>query len=371
MFARPSLPRPPRRLSRRSSRRACLCLAAAACAATLAPPALGGVSCDRTKKYRLSPRNGPWTVMVATFLPLRGGNPNGKTPEQAADELVYELRESGVPAVAWEMDSRTQTLSTTSRDGKKSDRVMATVRGGVCVLAGNFPAADDPKAEAALAWIKNPRNLPACLRPNLKKSRGWTGLTEGGGIFKLTPGRNDTPLARAFLTVNPLLPPDRVRALTRRRDPLVVRLNSGVEHTLTDCPGRYTLVIAQFRGNTIVQVAGTDTEHAGEDAGLSTGMDKAGREAWELCQVLRNRDGEDAYVWHERYRSVVAVGAFDRPDDPALLRLARDYGERMNPDVKQVQPHKIVVPKGIEDLRKAKRIWLLEAKPFPMAVPEA
>ena len=268
--------------------------------------------------------------------------------------------------------TKTVTLAGAGRDGSAQRKVMAAVRGGVTVLAGNFPDADGPKAQAGLRAIKKPENCPPLLRPDKKRSRGWTGLTESGGMFKLLPGYGDnkTPLSRAFLTTNPLLPADRVRDLTRKRDPLLVRLNAGREHGLAGCPGKYTLAVAQFRGNSVVQVAGVQSRRGkGADDLSLDDIDEAGKRAWELCQVLRNRDKVEAYVWHDRHRSVVTVGSFASADDPALLRLARRYAAHVPPGQSAPTPRMITVPKTPKTRAEVKRLWLLDPAPFPMEVP--
>ena len=342
-------------------------LAAAAVLAAGPAASAGKPECDRSKKYRLHSGHGPWVIMAATFHPIPGGNPDGLTAEQAADELVYELRERGIPAVAWVVESRKENLTTRGMDGSEQARVMAALRGGVCVMCGNYPSADDPRIPKNLDFIKT--LTPECLSPDEKRSRGWTGVTGNGGLFRLTPGRKEGPLAKAILTPNPLLSDADRRRLARRKDPLLVRLNAGQEHTLGKCPGNYTVVIAQFRGKTLVQVAGTKSANIDQRVSLSDDLDDAAKQAWELCQVLRNRDKVEAYVWHDRHRSVVTVGSFEGPDDPALRRTARQYGAKPVPGAAGPQPQTLTVPANAPDLRKAKRYWLLEASPFPMEVP--
>lgn len=363
-------PRPARRTLRRPA--AALLLSAAAFACLAPAAAAGKLECDRSKKYRLNERHGPWVVMCATFHPGLNPDAPGLTAEQAADELVYELREKGIPAEAWVMDSEEQTLETTGRDGAAQTRVLTTLQGGVAVMAGNFPSADDPRAVRALAAVK--KMQPACLTPDPKQSRGWTGMTATGGKFRLTPGRSAGPLARAILTPNPLMSDADRRNLSRRRDPLLVRLNGGQEYTLGKCPGKYSLVVAQFRGKTLTQVAGTKSEDLGRRVELSDSLDDAAKKAWELCQILRNRENAEAYVWHTRTRSVVTVGGFDGPNDPAAARLARRYGATapaaaVAGQASGPQARTITVPKDVADFRDAKRYWLLEPRPYLMEVP--
>ena len=332
-----------------------------------AAPALAGkVECDRSKKYRLTERHGPWMIMVAAIHPLRGGNRDGTTPAEAADLLVYDLREQGIPAYAYAIDTETQTVATRTRTGEEKAMLMATQRGGVCVMAGNFKTADDPRAESGLKFIKT-----RCKCPSLMPvaATGWTGLTKAGGFFKLTPGRNGSPLARAFITVNPLLSADQVRRLSAARDPLLERLNAGEEYSLHKCPGKYSVMVKEFRGQTLTQVSGTKSEDLAERVKMSGDLGDAGRQAWELCQLLRNREKVDAYVWHDRRRSVVTVGSFDSPRDPAAVRTARKYGARPKTGSGSLTPVLITVPEGMSDIRHAKRYWMLDPSPYAMPVP--
>ena len=356
---RPSRPRPfrPARVLR-----AGLVLAAALAAAA---PAAAGIECDRTKRYAVQPNNGPWMIMVAAIHPLRGGKDDGLTPAEAADRVVYDLREQGIPAYVYEVDSETQSLTAQGRDGSQQEMLMATMRGGVCVLAGNFPSADDPRTEKALKFIKERAKCPT-LEP--VKATGGTALTRTGGFFQVTPGRPRSPLTRAFITVNPLLDAAQVRRMRRISDPLITRLNAGEEYGLQNCPGAYSVVVKEFRGKTLTQVSGTKSADIGDRVEVSGDLQDAGREAWELCQILRNREGQEAYVWHDRYRSVVTIGSFASRDDPEAIRTARRWAAKPDGDGTP-EPIAVTVPKGETDIRKAKRHWLLEAVPYATEVP--
>ena len=361
---------------------------------TAASPAVGGgVECDRTKKYPVHKNCGPWMIMVAAIHPLRGGNDKGMTPAEAADQVVYDLREQGIPAYTYEVDTETASLSTRSRDGSEQERLMATMRGGVCVLAGSFPSADDDRTTRALKFIKHKAKCPT-LEP--EAATDGTVRTKTGGFFKLPPGRPRSPLTRAFVTVNPLLDAGQVQQLRKIRDPLLTRLNSGEEYSLHKCPGAYSVVVKEFRGKTLTQVSGTKSADVGERVDVSGDLNDAGREAWELCQILRNREKKEAYVWHDRYRSIVTVGSFSSPKDPAAVRTAQQfaakssvgnsglngfgvdagairtaghYAAETGAGADSPMPMLISVPKGETDIRKAERYWLLEVSPYAMPVP--
>ncbi|QDT18147.1 hypothetical protein [Alienimonas californiensis] len=331
-----------------------------------AAPAVGGVECDRTKRYTLGKQNGPYMIMVAAISPLRGGNKTGLTPSAAADQVCYELREQGIPAYVYDVPTETQSLSTVSRDGEERERLMATMRGGVCVLAGNFKSADDQVTQSCLTAIKTKAKCPT-LEP-VAADGGYT-RTRGGGFFQRTQGHTGSPLSRAFVTVNPLLDAEQVRQLRKIRDPLLTALNAGEEYSLHRCPGKYSVVVKEFRGKTLTQVSGTETEDIGDRVAVSDDLNDGGRDAWELCQILRNREGHEAYVWHDRYRSVVTVGSFDSAQDPAAIRVARQFAAQPDPTSGVPEPTIVAVPKGETDVRLAKRFWLLDAVPYAMPVP--
>src|SRR5262249_20868160 len=52
--------------------------------------------------------------------------------------------------------------------------------------------------------------------------------------------------------------------------------------------------------------------------------ENAGKESELLCAAMR-KQGHDAYVYHERFRSVVTVGSFKSKDDPEIERLKKMY----------------------------------------------
>ena len=354
-----------RRLSRSPLSVPLRALIAAATLAIAAAPASAGVECDRTKRYTLKKHHGPWMIMVAAIQPLRGGNRDGMTPAEAADQVVYDLRAQNIPAYVYAVDTETQSIATRARDGEQQDMLMATRRGGVCVLAGNLKSADDPRTMKALKFIKERAKCPT-LDP--VAATGGVAKTRSGGFFQVTPGRPRSPLTRAFVTVNPLLSLDEVRRLTPINDPLLKRMNHGQEFSLHKCPGAYSVMIKEFRGKTLTQVSGTKSADLGDRVKLSDDLNAAGREAWELCQILRTRENLEAYVWHDQHRSVVCVGSFSSASDPAAVRIARKFSARRGADGKTT-PITIVVPKGETDLRKAKRHWLLEVSPYAMSVP--
>ncbi len=120
------------------------------------------------------------------------------------------------------------------------------------MLVGNFPAVDDPEAQKTLKKLKSIE--PDCL--NIEKgkptSRTLAALRYMQDAVKasMNPKAAETrhgPMGHAFVTTNPLLPPD-YYAPKGGVDELVLRMNKGVPHSLLDCPGRYTVKVATFTG---------------------------------------------------------------------------------------------------------------------------
>ncbi len=126
----------------------------------------------------------------------------------------------------------------------------------IAVVVGNFAAIDDPDARRALQKLKSAD--PECLHstPDDSQSRSlavWRSLQAGvQGLPQYIEGRKQTgPLAHAFITRNPLLPEDYF-APKGGVDELVLKMNKNVKHSLLDCPGKYTVQVAHFTGEVII-----------------------------------------------------------------------------------------------------------------------
>jgi hypothetical protein len=141
------------------------------------------------------------------------------------------------------------------------------------------------------------------------------------------------------LTINPLLNPEEVAA--RTVDPLLVRLNSGVQHSLSKNTGKYTLVVAHFGGKTSHLGNGLSANQTAQRTSgflVDDDLDVAAEQANSLAAALRqdlDPQGRfknlEAFVWHSRYESVVTVGSFASPDDPAIAHYQKLFGAERNP----------------------------------------
>jgi len=326
----------------------------------------GNIEADPQKTYELSKNRGPWMIMVATFhtTDAEGTTDDGKSPAQAAHDLVLELRRLGLPAYVYEHAPAQERISVVDEFGREERRKNLRQVKSTCVLAGNYNDIQDKIAQESLVWVKK-------LKPK--------SLTEGV-YFEPTPGRPSV-LSGAFLTPNPMLTANEVEKRQKTTvDPLLVQLNSNESYSLFENKGNYTLVVARFYGKYVTvkesDLESTIKKYFSKD---SSALHDAGYSAQELVTVLRgNYDREetnfnnlDAYVWHDHNESIVTVGSFSSPDDPAIDTYVKRFGPAMRPTGGGVnfQPAHLGVS-GFGEKKDQKRLWLFEPTPVVMKVPK-
>lgn len=318
------------------------------------------IEADPNKEYKLTRDRGPWMISVATFHTTdpEGVTREGKSPEEAAHELVIELRQLGMPAYVYVHEPDQARVTVTDRIGRDEVRKNLRRVRTVLVVAGNYQDLEDKLAQDSLKWVK--RLNPKCLQE--------------GVAFSPTKSR-PTPLAGAFLAINPLLSPDEV--MRDSRDPLLIRLNSGENHSLADNRGEYTLVIARFYGKQNV-LLGSKAARSDQDVSIGNTLDQAGFAAQELTAVLRGKydpsntyNNIDAYVWHDRSESIVTVGSFTSDSDPSIERYKKLFGPRLEtfPDGRtNYQPAHFAL-EGFGKRKNETRLWIFEPTPQLMRVP--
>lgn len=328
----------------------------------------GKIEADPNKRYRLTKRHGPWMIMVATMRDIPGREDQGLSAQQAADEMVLALRKVGIPAYTFSQDQVVDQVELTSRrSGEEMSRSYIAQQGSVVVVAGNYASSSNETAQKTLSWVKKSFS---------ERIGGLLTDPRAGAVYRATPGR-PSPFSRAFLMPNPMLNPKDLVGPTR--DPLLVNLNSDMEHTLLKCPKKYSLVIATFRGKTAMHLNKSVLEKTLNklDKKLGTTLDDAGMNAWRMTEALRtakslgyDRDYE-AYVYHDRYQSIVTVGAFDSPKDPRIAMYVRKFRSktRAHPQTGvPVQTAEVLTvpryPKGLPD-----HSWIFDPKPELIEVP--
>ncbi len=100
-------------------------------------------------------------------------------------------------------------------------------------------------------------------------------------------------------------------------------MNSGPK-SIANCPGHFTLQVAQFTGRTAYDLNGPGSSIAQSvldprSSPLQTAHDDAEKLADKLSRVPEIKQlGQPVFVYHDRTSSRVFVGSFNSPKDPAV-----------------------------------------------------
>jgi hypothetical protein len=213
----------------------------------------------------------------------------------------------------------------------------------IAVLIGDFSSIDDPDAQKTLERVKTLE--PNALNVDAEKSAqsmAQVRKLEDAVLEKLGKKRKRGPMAQAFFTRNPLLP--REYFVPKGVDSFVAKMNDGVEHSLLDCPGKYTVKVATFRGKTILQTSAKEDPVAKpfwnrRKAEEDNPLIEAAENAHLLTRELRAH-GWEAYEFHDRMESIVTIGSFSQaaqqlPDGrvfaaPGVEKIFRTFGAAYN-----------------------------------------
>ncbi len=289
------------------------------------------VEADPQKRYELSEQAGPWLIFAASFA--------GEGSAEDAHELMLELRKKHkLPAyIHSQQFDFTQQVQGIGINPDMTPKQMRYDKAGVfeeyAVLVGDFVSVDDPDLQKTLKELKYAR--PECLS-NLdqRKTQRFAGLRElQRRITRDRSRQSKGPMGNAFAVPNPLLPSEYFAP--KGVDSLVLRMNEDVPHSLLDCPGRYTVRVATFRGNIIIDQRKVEAiENGGK---MASRLEKAAIEAHRLTEELR-KQGVEAYEFHDRHESIVTVGSFQSIGRPrsdgkqemnqAVLRVIQQYSPR-------------------------------------------
>ena len=293
--------------------------------------------------YPLSEDNGPWTIMATTF--------SGPDAETQARELVYELRKKyKLPAYTYQK----KFDFTKGVEGKGIDKYGAplTMRYHrknelveTAVLVGNYSSVSDPEAQKVLKRIK-------VMEPEALKVKDGESTSQSLAAFRtvqkaLLPEKGKGserkkrgPMSHAFVITNPLLPTEYFAP--RGMDKITLEMNKGVKHSLLDCPEKYTVQVASFKGQRVLLDAKTTSgksarSYLDRGAELNSKLAEAAEKAHKLTEALRGK-GYEAYEFHDRYTSIVTVGGFSsvgspRPDgkieiNPQMHAIMKTFGAK-------------------------------------------
>lgn len=283
----------------------------------------------------LTEKNGPWMIFAGSFA--------GPGAEEDARALVTELRSRyRLPAYVhkqhYDYTKRLRGKGLTPDGGPK---IMTYRQKGafdeIAVLVGNFATVNDPAIEKTLKRIKYAQPQSLSLSDDNPTTLRFAGLrARQKSINNDAAKKSKGPLGQAFVTRNPLLPDEFF--VPKGIDPLVEKMNKGVKYSLLDCAGKYSVRVATFRGNVIIDQK--KVKEVQESGRMESRLADAAVKAHKLTTLLRGKRVE-AYEFHDRYESIVTVGSFHsvglpRQDgrieiNPTILRLIQSYSPRKHP----------------------------------------
>jgi len=338
---------------------------------SLSGTAYGDIEAVKGKQYSLTKKHGPWMIMVAAIRDVDDDKrfnrkiEGGMTAREAADEMVYALRKKGIPAYIYAQDEKVERIASPRLDQSDGRRYIAQ-QGYISVMAGNFPSNTDKAAKSVLDYVKNKFNPDFLSDP------------KNGGILPRTPGRPST-FSRAFLTINPLWEGE-VR--DAEEDKLIADLNGTYKYSLLQNKGRYTVVVATFQGGSVVHVGNQSSTKATGFFDRTTGknLNDFGEDAAQLTDMLRNakKFGYDtnyeAWVFHDKYRSIVTIGSFESKDDPRIRAVATQFGGKTvrHPQSGEdiVAGEAFTVPRYPKNGQAPSYSWVLDAQTRLIDVPK-
>lgn len=300
---------------------------------------------EPVEPYLLTKDVGPFMVLAKTF--------RGPDAERFALALVLELRHDfGLPAYILrtkDFPRRSNIRNvppTAAAEQMKAELGMPErVRSldEAAVLVGNALTLKD--SEKLLHQVKKIK--PRCL----------------DGMPKMWLWREG--LSKAIRTTNPYVPTQNL--FPGKVDNMVQQMNQG-PHSIYECPGRYTLEVANFSGRATFNVDGAMRTG---DMGLKRSpLATAAEDAEKLASALEKAEeiralGQPVYVYHDRTSSRVMIGSFTSPNDPkaiqvhdALVKQAvsmMDYEDKKNRKSRKRNIDKMIVPaNALTDLESIK-----------------
>lgn len=312
--------------------------------------------------WLLRPEHGPFVILVRSYSrPARpSATDPGHTARELAEGLADEVRRlpqaKGLGVYLYEhISEERRAEAQAAADARKKaadlDARMADFRQKAELNGMTFLAPEQALRYKTFNYrdqvgvvVGGFRTEEEAVRA-LAKVKQWptpanTKLLDGGAIATQTPDGKATiqktylnPYGQAMVVANPTvprqLPPP---GTTSQLDPFIVRLNEGRPYNLLNATKTWTLGVKAF--NAPVRVQTRDDDGVGIKLfGTPKGGDalNAGAEAAEqMAKGLREmRDGKgqpvgmEAFVLHHRNGSMVTVGQFDGPTDPALHEMRR------------------------------------------------
>jgi hypothetical protein len=306
-----------------------LCLALAAAGIVRAAPQ---VEADPNRDYAVGPEAGPWMICTAHF--------NGPSAPELAHQMVMLIRTRyNMPAYVFNYADaerkkqkdllQQQAPAFASPPAVPGEIVVPIPRHTLtirveeqcAVMIGGYP--DEATAHVALLAVKK---LPPPL--DLKVPEGAPApfdsvVNERGEAKYINPFS-----AQSMVVRNPSIQRE-IHVMQPKDDPFLKTLNADEEFSMLRCPGKWTLAVKEYMGASAVEnkptgmgplqsFFGSGKSKTGETLAL------AANNAHELAKTLTQLKF-DAYVLHTRTSSVVSIGAFNDPNDPAM----QNYRDRI------------------------------------------
>lgn len=265
------------------------------------------VEADPQATYNLRQEHGPWLIMAATFT--------GDGAERQARQVAIELREQlNVKSFVHDLKLDLPTENVGRGVDKYGKRKRMTYSKGAtihewAVLVGDFPTVDDPEAQRKLKAIKSfePEALNTGEDQETFQTLAYIRRHQERFIQKVS-NEPRGPMRTAFITRNPMLPQEYF--VPKGVDKFVADMNRGVKHSLLGMKGRYTVKIATFTGKGELQTASLAAKRQTKKNKVDP-LVEAAENAHLLTERMRALNIE-AYEFHDRHQSYVAVGSFDK-----------------------------------------------------------
>jgi hypothetical protein len=200
-------------------------------------------------------------------------------------------------------------------------------RDQIGVLVGGFQSdADAAKALAILKTWAAPKNTVLLDRGTISVRPTEKHQQVSGAIYV-------NPYETAFVVPNPAITKaEQPSARPAGIDPYIVKLNEGRPYNLLKATKGWTLGVKSFNAPVDITNKDSDLSMARKWNGSKTPelLVASAEQAEELAKALRALKGPrgellnlEAFVLHTRTTSLVTVGQYDAPDDPALLATKR------------------------------------------------
>jgi hypothetical protein len=303
--------------------------------------------------YPLPAEAGPWLICAAHFVGFDGAD--------LAKQVVEELRNKH-HLKAWIFNRGDEERRKQEQDWEEYKKRFPPgtplrprryrVQDDWAVLVGDFP--DFKAASDFLPQIRGDKHGKGGLPvPDLKLADGKRCPVDVVSYEEMDPDTKKmvrkqgwvSPYHYAMAVRNPLAANNQKMS---NWDPSWTNLNAYEDFSLLKNPKKFTLLVRKYSGGASIQSGSSETGWSKRilaTVGLGSregeGLANAGAQAHELARFLRdpNRFGFDAYVLHTRNSSIVTVGAFNSPDDPALVRVKQQLANlRFSTDSQHADP---------------------------------